>query len=150
MRESRTEVLVGAAVVIAAAGFLGYALKGSDFSASGSKYDVIASFRSAEGVSVGTDVRMSGVSIGSVAQMDLNTTNFRAETTLRLNGSVPVPTDSTAVVSSDGIMGGAFIEIVPGGAFEDLAAGGEITDTQGSVSLIQLLMQYVMGSGEAA
>lgn len=150
MRESRTEVLVGAVVVVAAVGFLGYALKGNSFTAGGSKYEVTASFRSAEGVSVGTDVRMSGVSIGSVSGMELNTTNFRAETTLRLNGNVPIPADSTAVVSSDGIMGGAFIEIVPGGAFEDLPAGGEITDTQGAVSLIQLLMQYVMGSGESA
>ena len=148
MRESRTEVLVGAVVVAAAVGFLGYALKGADFGAGGGRYEVTASFRSAEGVSVGTDVRMSGVSIGSVSGMELNPLNFRAETTLRLSDSVPLPADSTAVVSSDGIMGGAFIEIVPGGALEDLPAGGEITDTQGSVSLIQLLMQYVMGSGE--
>lgn len=148
MRESRTEVLVGAVVIAAAVGFLGYALKGADFGTGGGRYEVLASFRSAEGVSVGTDVRMSGVSIGSVSGMELNPLNFRAETTLRLTDAVPLPADSTAVVSSDGIMGGAFIEIVPGGALENLPAGGEITDTQGSVSLIQLLMQYVMGSGE--
>lgn len=149
MRESRTEVAVGAVVLIAAAGFLAYALQASGLRAGGAGYDVLASFRSAEGVSLGTDVRMSGVSIGSVTGMALNPTTFRADTTLTLDAAVVVPDDSTAVVAADGLLGGAYVEIVPGGSPGNLAPGAEIVDTQGAVSLLQLLLQYVAGGTEA-
>lgn len=148
MRESRTEVAVGAAVLIAAAGFLIYAMQATGLRAGGPGYDVRASFRSAEGVSVGTDVRMSGVSIGTVTALNLNTATFRADTTMRLDAAVPVPDDSTAVIASESLLGGSYIEIFPGGSPGNLAPGAEIVDTQGAVSLLQLLVQFAAGGGE--
>jgi phospholipid/cholesterol/gamma-HCH transport system substrate-binding protein len=58
---------------------------------------------------------------------------------------VLLPVDSTILVSSEGLLGGNFIEILPGGALENLEPGGEIEDTQGAVSLITLLMKFVGG-----
>lgn len=150
MRESRTEVVVGAVVIVAAVGFLGYMLQATGLSAGSAGYDVSASFRSAEGVTVGTDVRMSGVSIGTVTGLDLNRDTFRADTQMRIRQDVPIPDDSTAVVASEGLLGGIYVEIVPGGSLDNLPDGGEILDTQGSVSLLQLLVQFAAGSTQGS
>lgn len=147
MAENRTEVLVGAAVLVVAIGFLAFAAKATGFSAGGATYDLRASFRSAEGVTVGTDIRMVGVKVGTVTGLGLNQETFRADATLSFKDQIPVPNDSTAIVASEGLLGGNFVEILPGSSFDNYAAGDEILDTQGSVSLIDLLVKFASGSG---
>ena len=145
MRENPVEVLTGAAVVLAAGGFLLYAAQATGYAGPSEGLTLSASFRSIEGVSLGTDVRLAGVKIGSVTDTALDPQTFRATTKLTINADVPLPDDSTAVVASEGLLGGNFIEIVPGGSLTNLADGGEIVDTQGAVSLLQLLLQYISG-----
>lgn len=149
MREDIGEVLTGAAVVVAAGAFLIYAagLTGGGGPGGGS-YDLSASFRSAEGVGVGTDVRLAGVKIGTVSGMELNPTTYRAETTLTLAGGIEIPSDSVVAVASEGLLGGSFIEIVPGGSFDLYLPGDEILDTQGAVSVVSLLLRFVTGGEE--
>lgn len=148
MRENATEVIVGGAVLALALGFLAYAAQATGFSRSTTGYDLRANFRSAEGVSLGTDVRLAGVKIGTVTGMTLNTDTYRAETVFTLQNGVLVPDDSAAVVASEGLLGGTFVEIVPGGSFDFFAEGAVIEDTQGAVSLISLLMKFVSGGEE--
>ena len=62
--------------------------------------------------------------------------------------TVEVPDDSAVSVASEGLLGGNFIEIIPGGSVDVLESGGEIEDTQGSVSLLTLLMKFVAGGNE--
>ena len=147
MRESRSEVAVGAAVLIAAVAFLAYGLQAAGLRSAGGGYEVTASFRSVEGVNPGTDVRMSGVSIGQVADVQLDLTNFRAVTRMVIRDGIPLPDDSSAVVASEGLLGGTFVEIMPGGSMDNLVQGAEIIDTQGAVSLLNLLTQFVAGGG---
>lgn len=146
MRENWTEVVTGAAVLAGAAAFLFYMLQSTGFATGGVSYPLTASFRSAEGVSVGTDVRMAGVKVGSVTAMKLDPTTFRALTTLAMAEAVPVPDDSTAVISSEGLLGGNFVEIMPGGSLSNYAPGAEVRDTQGAVSLVTLLMKFAGGA----
>lgn len=149
MSESSTEVLVGGAVLAVAVGFLIYAGQATGFAPTkSSDYPLTASFRSGEGVTIGTDVRLAGVKIGTVRDMSLNDQTYRADTVLALKEGVLIPDDSTIVISSEGLLGGNFIEIFPGGSLENLAAGDEILDTQGAVSLVSLLMKFVSGSGD--
>ena len=56
--------------------------------------------------------------------------------------------DSAAVVASEGLLGGNFVEISPGGSMSYFAPGEEIIDTQGAVSLTSLLVRFVSGEGE--
>lgn len=149
MTESRTEVAVGAVVLVVALGFLAYVAQATGLRrTTQGDLQVSASFRSAEGVSVGTDVRLAGVRIGAVTQMALDPESFRANTMLRLDPAVPIPVDSSAIVASEGLLGGTYIEIMPGGSFDVLGDGDAIIDTQGAVSLLQLLLQYVAGGSE--
>ena len=146
MTESRTEVLTGALVLVAAAGFLIYAagLTGAGGTGAGA-YPLSASFRSAEGIGVGTDVRLAGVKVGSVTAMRLDPATFRADTVLTVDDVLELPDDTAAVISSEGLLGGSFVELLPGGSPFNIEPGGEIADTQGSVSLIQLLLRFVSG-----
>lgn len=145
MRENTTEVVVGAAVLAAALGFLWFIVSATGLSGGTTGMELKANFRSAEGVSVGTDIRLAGVSVGTVSQLDLNGETYRAEAVFSIDEGIAIPDDSAAVVASEGLLGGTFVEIVPGGSFGMFADGGLIEDTQGAVSLIQLLMKFVSG-----
>ncbi|MCF2904294.1 outer membrane lipid asymmetry maintenance protein MlaD [Octadecabacter sp. CECT 8868] len=145
MRENTTEVVVGAAVLATAIGFLWFLLSATGLSSGTPGMTLQANFRSAEGLSVGTDVRLAGVSIGTVDGLDLNIETYRAEASFAINEGIVIPDDSAAVVASEGLLGGTFVEIVPGGSFEMFTDGALIEDTQGAVSLIQLLMKFVSG-----
>jgi len=148
MSHTTTEVLVGGVVLAAAIGFAVYAGQVAGVSRGGDSYELTASFRSLEGVSVGTDVRLAGVKIGTVTEMTLNPETFRADTAFSVQQGIEIPDDSAVVVSSEGLLGGNFVEIKPGGSPFALEAGEEIYDTQSSVSLISLLLKFVSGSGD--
>ena len=149
MSESRTEILAGALVLAVAAGFLVYAMTLTGAAGPrGGAYPLTASFRSAEGIGVGTDVRLAGVKIGSVTAMRLDPATFRAETVLSVDEVLELPDDTAAIISSEGLLGGSYVELMPGGSPFNIEPGGEIADTQGSVSLIQLLLRFVSGDGE--
>lgn len=142
MAESKTEALIGAGVIAVAAGFLLYATQVTGTGTTADSYPLGASFRSANGISVGTDVRLAGVKIGTVTAMKLNPETFRAETTLAVSRGLELPDDSALLVSQDGLLGGSYLEVVPGGSPFNLEPGGSFVDTQGSVSLLQLLMKF--------
>ncbi|MCG7494828.1 outer membrane lipid asymmetry maintenance protein MlaD [Thalassobius sp. Cn5-15] len=148
MSTNPTEVAVGAIVLAAAIGFVAYAGQITGFSASTAGYPLTASFRSLEGVSVGTDVRLAGVKVGSVTDVSLNPQTFRADTEILVQDGIDVPDDSAIVISSEGLLGGNYVEIVPGGSPFNFEAGAEIEDTQGAVSLVSLLMKFVSGGNE--
>jgi len=143
---STTEVLVGGAVLALALGFFLYAANATGVgTGTDGHYDLKASFRSVEGVTVGTDVRLAGVKVGTITALDLNPQTFRADATFTVKDGVELPDDTAAVISSEGLLGGNFVELVPGGSPFNLEPGQEVLDTQGSVSLISLLMKFAAG-----
>lgn len=148
MRSSPIEVLTGAGVLALAAGFLFYAVSVTAGRSTGDTYPLIASFRSIEGVKVGSEVRMAGVKIGHIDALDLNPTTFRADATVMIDKTITLPDDSAILISSEGLLGGNYVEVRPGGSPFDLEEGDAFTDTQGAVSLINLLVKFVAGSGE--
>ena len=150
MSENITEVIVGGAVLAVAVGFLAYASQATGVSGGGTEYELTASFRSADGIDVGTDVRMAGVKVGRVTSVDLDPATYRAAAVFTVRDSIEVPDDSAVAISSEGLLGGNFVELLPGGSPFFLEKGGEIEFTQGSVSLISLLLKFVGGDGDKA
>ena len=146
---SLSEVITGGVVVAAAVGFIAY---GAQFAGlrgpAGDDYTLTASFRSAEGIGVGTDVRLAGVKVGSVLSMELDPGTFRAETVFTIDGAIELPDDTAILVSSEGLLGGSFLELVPGGSPFNIEQGAEVEDTQSAVSLVQLLLRFVAGGSE--
>ena len=147
MKENKLEVIIGAAVLAVALGFVIFLYQTTGLSVSNSgHYQLKADFRSADGIHVGTDVRLAGVKVGTVSDLSLNIETYRAEAELAIENEVDIPEDSALTVSSEGLLGGNFIEIIPGASYQYMQPGDEFLDTQGSVSLISLLLKFVSGS----
>lgn len=145
MARSVVETILGAIVLIAALGFLGWAYARSDVSTTGG-YELVARFERVDGLDAGADVRISGIKVGKVTALTLDPTTFRAEVRFSVASGIEVPTDSSASVASASLLGGKYLSIVPGGDTEVLKPGGEITLTQSSVNLEELLGKFIFSS----
>ena len=139
--EHRAELLAGAVVLAVAAGFLAWGF-GQGF-AHDTGYEVRASFPDVDGVAVGTEVRLAGVPVGRVSSVSLNPQTYMADARLTIPADIALPSDSAALIQSDGLLGGAYIQIQPGGSPDILSPGDEIEDVQGAVSLLALMMKFV-------
>ncbi len=146
MANSAAETVIGAVVLAVAGAFFFYAAKTADVNAGGS-YELVAKFRKADGLSVGGDVRVSGVKVGSVRDVRLDPKTFQALVVMSVRDGVEMPEDSSAIVASDGLLGGAHITIQPGGSDDMLAAGDEFQVTQGSVSILDLVGKAISSFG---
>lgn len=150
MKNSTVETLIGAAVIFIAAAFFFFAYQTSGKGHASGAYRVSAEFDNAEGVSVGTDVRVAGVKIGSVVDFTLNPENFQANVVMELDPKVKLTDDATAKVSAEGLLGSKFIALEQGGSEALLADGGVISNTQGAVDIWALISQAMFankGSG---
>ncbi|MXU65796.1 outer membrane lipid asymmetry maintenance protein MlaD [Oceanomicrobium pacificus] len=146
MANNVAETLIGAAVLAVAGGFLVYAAQTTGLSSGGDSYSLTANFRSIEGVSVGTDVRVAGVKVGRVTAIDLNPTTYEAVTSFSVSADIQLPDDSDVKISTEGLLGGNYVDITPGGSEFLLADGDEILNTQGAVSFLNLLMKFASGN----
>ncbi len=137
---TKLETIVGAAVIALAVGFFLYASKTSGVGgASTSGYKVIAEFDNAEGINIGTDVRLAGIKIGTVTSQSLNAENYMARLELTLDPKVSLSDDTAAKVTSEGLLGSKFISMEPGGSETKLAEGSMMTLTQGAVDIWSLI-----------
>ena len=91
----------------------------------GGSYPLTASFRSAEGIAVGTDVRLAGIKVGSVSGLELDPASFEAKATFTVQGDLQLPDDSDVKIASESLLGGNFVEITPGRV--RVHAGGRAT-----------------------
>jgi len=147
MQNSIVETLIGAAVIAVAALFVVFAYT-STGSGPVSGYDVVAKFNRADGVNVGTDVRLSGIKVGTVESMALDPKTYNAVVTIALESSVKLPDDSSVRITSEGLLGNQFLSIEAGASAETIKPGGEIENTQGSIDLIGLLGKAVFSAGD--
>ena len=137
-----SEFLAGAVVLVVAAGFLGYAVANTGRATVGG-YTLRAKFDRIDGLAVGSDVRLAGVKIGTVTQAGIDPKTYQAVVTFSVLASLRLPRDSSAEVTSDGLLGGKFLAVVPGGDDKMLADGAEVTITQSAVSFEQLLGKFI-------
>jgi phospholipid/cholesterol/gamma-HCH transport system substrate-binding protein len=138
MSRNLLETLLGAVVLIVAVGFLAFAYSSSQVQQNGG-YELIARFDKVDGLERGSDVRISGIKIGSVLDQTLDPETYRAEVRFSLREDVRLPADTSAAVVSNGLLGGKYLALVPGGDIEMLEAGDEVTLTQSAVNLEDLI-----------
>ena len=142
MKSSALETLVGAIIIALAIGFFTYAYKTSGLgSASGGGYHVSAEFDNIDGVAIGSDVRVAGIKIGTVTGQSLNPKSYQARVDMMLNPGVVLAEDTSAKITSDGLLGSKFVSLEPGGADGKLVEGGVISYTQGAVDIWSLISE---------
>jgi phospholipid/cholesterol/gamma-HCH transport system substrate-binding protein len=136
------ETLIGAVVLVVAALFLAFA-----YSSTGARaidgYELYAKFDRVDGLSPGNDVRLSGIKVGTIVEQSLDEDTFFAVIKMEIDPKIKLPEDSSAKITSEGLLGGNYLALEPGGADELLGPGDEITITQGSVDLLGLISQAV-------
>ena len=145
MRGNVVETLIGAVVLVAAAAFLTFASSRADVGTV-SGYELVAKFDRIDGLAVGSDVLVSGIKVGSITGMKLDTETFLAEVRISLDESIELPDDTSAEVASDGLLGDKYLVLVPGGSIDMLGPGDEIQYTQGSIDIIGLVGQAIFSS----
>lgn len=142
------ETILGAIVAVVAVGFFAFAAAQAGQTGGSNGYELSAAFQRVDGVSVGSDVRISGVKVGVVRAVSLDPSTYDAVLTLAIQDGVDVLDDSTARIATDGLLGGGYVAIEPSG-MAPLAAGGRIPNTQGSIDLLTLFASFAQGSGNS-
>ena len=142
------ETIIGAGVVAVAAAFFLYAYGGSGTGEGQGGYRLIAEFDNVGAVTAGTDVRLAGIKIGTVVDQSLNTENYQAKLVFSIDPKVTLTDDTSAKVTSEGLLGASYIALDPGGSETKLKDGDQISQTQGAVDIWTLISSAMFDKGK--
>jgi phospholipid/cholesterol/gamma-HCH transport system substrate-binding protein len=142
MKRSVIETVLGGFVIFLALAFLAYSYNTSNV-AEVNGYQITADFSGIGGLQIGDEVQISGVKVGQVANLELDPKAYVARVTMEIDNKVQIPSDTTALISSESLLGGKYLLLEPGGAEDMLKNGGKIEFTQAPQNLEQLLGQFI-------
>ena len=146
MNQNNTvETIIGAIVVAVAIAFIWFAYTTTSAGSLGG-YELTGDLARVDGLSIGTDVRLSGIKVGTVSDLTLKP-NYLVTVHMRIRSDVKVPTDSSLVVTSSGVLGSSYLSISPGGDDTYMKAGDKFGHTQGSVDLMGLVGRFINQGG---
>lgn len=149
MNRNAVETVMGAVVLVIAAVFLYFAYTTAQVHAI-SGYEVTARFNRVEGLRDGSEVRISGIPVGSVISQTLDYKTFQAVVKMSINPAVKLPTDTVATIASTGLLGDKYLALEPGNEDEIIKPGGLIERAQSPMSLESLIGQYIFSSTPGA
>jgi phospholipid/cholesterol/gamma-HCH transport system substrate-binding protein len=140
------EIFTGLAIIVIAVVFLIYAL-GRAQALGGSGYVLKAQFSDIGGLTVGSDVKLGGVVVGHVIDENLDPQTYAAVVQVQINNSIKLPSDTSASISSDGLLGGNYVGLSPGGSDTMLAPGQSFAVTQSAINIEDLLGKFIFSMG---
>ena len=146
MRANVIEAVMGAVVLVVAALFLVFAYQTSRLRPVSGGYEISADFARVDGIHQGSDVRISGIKVGTVVADELDPKTFLATIRMSIDPAVQLPDDTVAQVTSAGLLGDKYMSLVPGGSDNVIPAGGKIRYTQSSISLENLIGQQIFSA----
>ena len=149
MHRNTLETVMGAIVLLAAVGFVALAYEVADVKGNGG-YEIAAEFGSTGGLSVGDDVRISGIKVGQITAQQLDSITYVAKVSMAIDATIKIPSDSSARITAASLLGGNYLELMPGAATDTLVAGAVIYDTRDPISLSDLLGKAVFSSNNSA
>ncbi|MDR0677904.1 MAG: outer membrane lipid asymmetry maintenance protein MlaD [Holosporaceae bacterium] len=136
------ETIVGVFVLVVAVFFANYVYRKSGIT-NADGYSLIAKFDRADGLSEGGDVRISGVKVGKIINLDIDPSSFQAIVKFRIPKGMKLPKDTGANVTSDGLFGGRYLALIPGGEEDCLKEGEEILSTTGPINMESLIGKFL-------
>ena len=149
MQRNMLEIVMGAVVLLAAAGFIALAYEAADMKGADG-YEISAEFGSTGGLVVGDDVRISGIKVGQITRQQLDPVTFVARISIAIDPAIKLPADSSARITAASLLGGNVLELLPGAALDNLKDGAVIYNTRDPISLTDLLGKAVFASGGAS
>lgn len=147
MKRNIVETIIGAVVLVVAIGFFTFAYSRADVGTVAG-YELTVDFTNVGTLAPGADVRISGIKVGSVLHQELNPETFLARVVMSIDDRIELPTDTSASIGLDGLLGGAYLQLEPGGEEAMLAAGDNILYAEAALDLIALVKQMVFSQRE--
>jgi phospholipid/cholesterol/gamma-HCH transport system substrate-binding protein len=146
MEKSSVEISVGIFVFIGllCVGYLAIKLGKMEWIGN-NYYPIYARFQSVSGLNTGAQIEMSGVQIGKVDSISLDSVRQVAVVKMKIKKEVVLTDDVIASVKTEGLIGDKYITISPGGSDEILKPGDMIIETESAVDLEELISKYVFG-----
>ena len=145
MQRNMLEAVMGAIVLLAAVAFVSLAYEAANIRGTDG-YELEAEFGATDGLSVGDDVRISGIKVGHISRQELDPVTYAARIVMSLDERIRIPADSSARITAASLLGGNYLELIPG-ADEDMMQPGEVIyDTRDPVSLTDLLGKAVFSA----
>ena len=145
MRRNLIETILGAVVLVVAAFFLAFAYSNASLrKVQGTDY--VAKFNRIDGINPGGDVKMSGIKVGSITSVSIDPQTYVAVVHLSVDPKVQLPTDTSAEIASEGLLGGKYLSLVPGADDKKIPPGGEIRFTQGPINLEEMIGQLIFSN----
>jgi phospholipid/cholesterol/gamma-HCH transport system substrate-binding protein len=144
MKRFNLEVVVGLFMLLGFACFVFMSVKLGDVNIFNDKtYTVNARFGSVAGLKQGATVDIAGVTVGKVANIELNHETYEAMVSMQIKPEVKLQEDSIASIRTSGIIGDRYISILPGGSLDLIEDGGEIFETESAINFEELLSKYI-------
>jgi phospholipid/cholesterol/gamma-HCH transport system substrate-binding protein len=134
MARNMVETIMGAVVLLVAAIFVVLAYDTAQVGAV-QGYQITAPFYKVGGLQNGSDVRINGIKVGTVAKRWLSPETYDAMVRMTIRTGIKLPTDTVASIGNEGILGGKYVRLDPGTAKTFVAAGGSLTKTKDFRSL---------------
>lgn len=147
MSRNIAETLIGAVVLAVAVIFLAFAYQ-QNTAQTVSGYTISGEFTGVGGLTNGADVRISGIKVGSVLDQTIDPETFMARVTMSIDDKIKLPTDTSARISSEGLLGGSYVALEPGAEERVIEPGGNLVYTQAAADLVSLLTQLVFSQKE--
>ena len=145
MQRNMLETVMGAIVLLAAVAFVSLAYEAANIRGTDG-YELEAEFGATGGLSVGDDVRISGIKVGRISRQELDPVTYAARIVMSLDERIRIPADTSARITAASLLGGNYLELIPG-ADEDMMQPGEVIyDTRDPVSLTDLLGKAVFSA----
>ena len=114
-------VITGTALLILALYFIG-----SNSNLFSKTFKLYARFETVNGLKKGNNVRYAGIDVGTIKNIEIvNDTTIRVEMSVEADLKKVIRTNSTATISTDGLMGNKLINISAGTTDEELIKDGE-------------------------
>ncbi|HCR49774.1 MAG TPA: hypothetical protein DIW24_09095 [Bacteroidetes bacterium] len=125
------ELKVGLMVIVfSVLGFIGFRFM-QNLPAVGGTYELVTSFKAADGIIVSTPVKIRGLVIGKVSALEFKDDKSEVVVRMQIDKEVTIPKDSKVVLEGIDGVGGIRLEVLPGNPqAEMLKDGGYVTPIQ--------------------
>ncbi|MBO6784881.1 MAG: MCE family protein [Alphaproteobacteria bacterium] len=148
MKRGAVETILGAIVLVVAIGFVVLGARAID-TGDDDGYELTARFLKVGGLERGSDVRISGVKVGTVVERSLDLDTFEAVVTFTVRSDVRLPSDTEAGITAEGLLGGKYLRLFPGKETATLAAGQEIALTRDFQALEDTVSEIIFLATDA-
>ena len=151
MERTTLDLWVGAFVVAGIAALVILAMKVGNLSTYNvsDTYELNAYFTNIGGLKPKASIRSSGVLVGRVTGITLDTNRYEARVTMSIDKRYQFPTDTFASILTSGLLGEQYIGLSPGGDDKMLKNGAEIKHTQSAMVLENLVGKFLYNKAAA-